>query len=152
MARSIRATCPACAAVLALGESAAPGKKIRCPKCATIFPVPAGAVADVEMGVSARPRRFRPKKSNAGSGAQVAIVAGAILLVAGLAVAGYFAFRSKAGGSGGAVANRPPATGGQGFNIGQTAPDIDGEDIDGVRFKLSDYRGKVVVLDFWGDW
>ena len=23
---------------------------------------------------------------------------------------------------------------------------------DGVKFKLSDYRGKVVVLDFWGDW
>lgn len=36
--------------------------------------------------------------------------------------------------------------------IGQTAPEIEGEDIDGVRFKLSDYRGKVVVLDFWGDW
>ena len=27
-----------------------------------------------------------------------------------------------------------------------------GEDIDGVPFKLSEYRGKVVVLDFWGDW
>jgi hypothetical protein len=27
-----------------------------------------------------------------------------------------------------------------------------GNDIDGNRFKLSDYRGKVVVLDFWGHW
>ena len=36
--------------------------------------------------------------------------------------------------------------------IGKIAPDIEGEDIDGVAFKLSDYRGKVVVLDFWGDW
>jgi len=36
--------------------------------------------------------------------------------------------------------------------IGKTAPDIEGEDLDGVMFKLSDYRGKVVVLDFWGDW
>ena len=35
---------------------------------------------------------------------------------------------------------------------GKTAPDIEGEDIDGKRFKLSDYRGKVVLLDFWGDW
>jgi len=35
---------------------------------------------------------------------------------------------------------------------GKMAPDIDGEDIDGKRFKLSDYRGKVVLLDFWGDW
>ena len=36
--------------------------------------------------------------------------------------------------------------------IGATAPNIAGEDIDGVQFKLTDYRGKVVVLDFWGNW
>lgn len=35
---------------------------------------------------------------------------------------------------------------------GLVAPEIEGEDIDGVQFKLSDYRGKVVFLDFWGDW
>ncbi|MBT7257007.1 MAG: redoxin domain-containing protein [Planctomycetaceae bacterium] len=34
----------------------------------------------------------------------------------------------------------------------KVAPEIAAEDIDGVKFKLSDYRGKVVVLDFWGDW
>ena len=39
-----------------------------------------------------------------------------------------------------------------GFEIGNLAPEIQGEDLDGVKFKLSDYRGKVVVLDFWGDW
>jgi hypothetical protein len=33
--------------------------------------------------------------------------------------------------------------------IGRQAPDIEGEDQDGRRFKLSDYRGKVVFLDFW---
>ncbi|MEQ1633538.1 MAG: hypothetical protein ABL997_14265 [Planctomycetota bacterium] len=38
------------------------------------------------------------------------------------------------------------------FAIGVTAPDIEGLDLDGVAFKLSDYRGKVVFLDFWGDW
>ena len=38
------------------------------------------------------------------------------------------------------------------LRVGKTAPDIDGEDLDGVKFKLSDYKGKVVVLDFWGDW
>jgi hypothetical protein len=36
--------------------------------------------------------------------------------------------------------------------IGKTAPEIVGQDIDGVEFKLSDYRGRVVVLDFWGSW
>src|SRR5262249_52107104 len=36
--------------------------------------------------------------------------------------------------------------------LGQTAPEIEGEDLDGKKFKLSDYRGKVVVLDFWGNW
>ena len=36
--------------------------------------------------------------------------------------------------------------------IGKLAPEISGVDVDGRKFKLSDYRGKVVVLDFWGDW
>ena len=36
--------------------------------------------------------------------------------------------------------------------IGREAPEIEGNDIDGVPFKLSDYRGKIVVLDFWGNW
>ena len=40
----------------------------------------------------------------------------------------------------------------QGPTVGQEVPEIEGEDIDGVPFKLSDYRGQVVVLDFWGDW
>ena len=35
------------------------------------------------------------------------------------------------------------------LRIGMTAPDIADRDLDGVEFKLSDYRGKVVVLDFW---
>jgi hypothetical protein len=38
------------------------------------------------------------------------------------------------------------------LQIGMVAPDIVAADLDGVEFKLSDYRGKVVVLDFWGDW
>jgi peroxiredoxin len=38
------------------------------------------------------------------------------------------------------------------LRIGKPAPEIEGEDIDGKRLKLSDYRGKVVVLDFWGHW
>jgi hypothetical protein len=39
-----------------------------------------------------------------------------------------------------------------GLRIGNEAPDFTTQDADGVAFKLSDYRGKVVVLDFWGFW
>ena len=35
---------------------------------------------------------------------------------------------------------------------GKTVPEIDGEDVEGSKFKISDYRGKVVMLDFWGHW
>ena len=38
------------------------------------------------------------------------------------------------------------------LSIGSLAPDFTTKDVDGVEFKLSDYRGKVVVLDFWGFW
>jgi hypothetical protein len=38
------------------------------------------------------------------------------------------------------------------LSIGKPVPDIEGEDLDGKPFKLSDYRGKVVVIDFWGNW
>jgi hypothetical protein len=38
------------------------------------------------------------------------------------------------------------------LNVGKEAPEIAGEDLDGVPFRLSDYRGKVVLLDFWGNW
>jgi hypothetical protein len=38
------------------------------------------------------------------------------------------------------------------LSIGRVAPEIEGEDIFGRRFKLSDYRGKVVMLSFWGHW
>lgn len=43
-------------------------------------------------------------------------------------------------------------TGNEGTSAGDTAPDIVGTDVDGKEFKLSEYRGKVVMLDFWGDW
>jgi hypothetical protein len=36
--------------------------------------------------------------------------------------------------------------------IGKPAPEVEGEDADSKTFKLSDYRGKVVLLDFWGNW
>lgn len=36
--------------------------------------------------------------------------------------------------------------------VDRPAADIDGADIDGKSFKLSDYRGKVVLLDFSATW
>lgn len=39
-----------------------------------------------------------------------------------------------------------------GPKVGTVAPNFTGADQHGVKFKLSDYRGKVVVVDFWGDW
>ncbi len=38
------------------------------------------------------------------------------------------------------------------LSVGKVAPDIEGPDQDGVKFKLSDYRGKVVLLDFWSEY
>ena len=38
------------------------------------------------------------------------------------------------------------------LSIGKQAPEIEAGDTDGETFKLSDYRGKVVMIDFWGHW
>ncbi len=48
--------------------------------------------------------------------------------------------------------NRPSAEKPRTVEVGKPAPEIEGPDISGKAFKLSDYRGKVVVLDFWGFW
>ena len=36
--------------------------------------------------------------------------------------------------------------------VGSTAPDFTGRTIEGREFKLSEYRGKVVLVDFYGFW
>jgi len=38
------------------------------------------------------------------------------------------------------------------YEKGGVPDDFEATDTDGVKFKLSDYRGKVVMLDFWGFW
>jgi thiol-disulfide isomerase/thioredoxin len=47
------------------------------------------------------------------------------------------------------VAAKPPPPGPK---IGEAAPEIEGPDLEGKPFKLSDYRGKVVFLQFWASW
>jgi hypothetical protein len=38
------------------------------------------------------------------------------------------------------------------LQVGMPVPDVQATDETGTAFKLSDYRGKVVVVDFWGFW
>lgn len=38
------------------------------------------------------------------------------------------------------------------LQVGMTVPELEGEDTDGKPIKLSDYRGKVTVVAFWGTW
>jgi thiol-disulfide isomerase/thioredoxin len=38
------------------------------------------------------------------------------------------------------------------LRIGKVPPDIEAEDLNGTRFKLSDHRGKVILLVFWASW
>lgn len=39
-----------------------------------------------------------------------------------------------------------------GINVGDKAPDLIGESANGETFKLSDTKGKLVLLDFWAGW
>ena len=52
------------------------------------------------------------------------------------------------------VATPPPAGAGNGAALGpgDAAPDIEMEGVNGETRKLSDLRGKVVLIDFWASW
>ena len=39
-----------------------------------------------------------------------------------------------------------------GTNIGDMAPDIEMQGIDGKEYKLSDLKGNLVLIDFWASW
>jgi peroxiredoxin len=43
-------------------------------------------------------------------------------------------------------------SGSVGVEVGRTAPEIGGESMSGVPVRLSDYKGKVVLVDFWATW
>ncbi|MCI0339621.1 MAG: redoxin domain-containing protein [Planctomycetales bacterium] len=38
------------------------------------------------------------------------------------------------------------------LQLGMEIPDFEATDQDGMKFRLSEYRGKIVVVDFWGFW
>ena len=38
------------------------------------------------------------------------------------------------------------------LKVGKPVVEIEGPDMDGKTFKISDYKGKVVMIDFWGHW
>lgn len=39
-----------------------------------------------------------------------------------------------------------------GLGVGNLAPSLEGVDLEGNLHRLSDYRGKVVMVDFWATW
>jgi peroxiredoxin len=40
----------------------------------------------------------------------------------------------------------------EGRQVGDTCPQVAGQDVDGKPVKLTDYQGKVVMISFWGTW
>jgi len=55
-------------------------------------------------------------------------------------------------GGGGGTASREPGRGGPAGNEGTVAPDFKLPSIDGRSVSLSDFKGKVVVVNFWATW
>ena len=71
----------------------------------------------------------------------IVIIAGLILVVTGMLVAGKYLVKPPAAGS---VTSSNPK--------GVPAPDFELNGLDGRKIKLSDYKGKAVVLNFWATW
>jgi cytochrome oxidase Cu insertion factor (SCO1/SenC/PrrC family) len=69
-----------------------------------------------------------------------------LLLAAGLLGGGCY---QGDGGQANKMSPTPTVQVAEGVREGQRAPEITGVDADGKQFKLSDYRGNTVLLDFW---
>jgi hypothetical protein len=163
--------CPHCESLLKLHGELAAGTSITCPKCGADFK-PGAPRVQIEIEeepeparVARRPARASAAPAPAASGAVIAFVVILCLVLIGVGVGiGLMNWQSlddtktaRAEGvatiaSAPIVPQKPRPPRSKEPEVGQEAPEIEGEDIDGKTFKLSDYRGKVVVLDFWGHW
>ncbi len=83
------------------------------------------------------------------------VIAGAGVVIA-VAVALWITLLQPSSGGDGGVVDLPawlPLEGREvGSTIGDLAPDFDLETIDGGRFRLSDWRGQPVLINFWASW
>ncbi len=83
------------------------------------------------------------------------VIAGAGVVLAVAAALWLTLLQPSEGGDGGVV-ELPywlPANGLEvGSNLGQLAPDFELETLDGGRFRLSDWRGQPVLINFWASW
>lgn len=128
-------TCPACgaAAEKGVGQIAADGSTgtVVCGKCGARSPeVP----VDAQLGVPVPPPAPAPSSRNPLALVVVALIAAAML---------YFGFHMSH--------NPGPAAPGV-LGKSTPAPDFTLESLDGKSTKLSDFRGKAVLLNFWATW
>jgi peroxiredoxin len=173
-----RLACPDCGAVPRRGADTSPGGRIRCRECGAVFRAPAEDDNDAELAIRRGQRQGGSGTLLLIVGLGLTAGAGALLLIVGAVLVwamwphepkppvaqgppGVQPFPRLGpqaddqqqlfpGGLPPVGANQPPF-GGQ-AEVGTTAREIEGEDIDGKPIRLSDYRGKVVLLDFWADW
>ncbi len=79
-----------------------------------------------------------------------------MLVIAAAALALFLAFRSPGGVPGDGLTELPPYLNPDnqpvGVAVGALAPDFELETLLGERFRLSDWRGHPVVLNFWATW
>ncbi len=93
-----------------------------------------------------RPREYHGSRT---------VLAGAGVVIA-VAAALWLTLLQPSGGGDGGLATLPawlPTEGREvGARVGQLAPDFDLETLDGGRFRLSDWRGQPVLINFWASW
>ena len=111
-------------------------------------------VADVSEDADGELPHENPNRPREYHGARTVIAGAGVVIV--VAVALWLALLQPSGSGDGGVVDLPawlPSEGREvGSNVGNLAPDFDLETIDGERFRLSDWRGQPVLINFWASW